>query len=140
MTPADGFPLVAGTTIYWWMINTQAIGGGGKRMARNGTSADDGYLPRARYAPPGGAASRRSRTLPGSVRKLLCELGYYRQANRKAEEGSKHPDRNAQFDYINAEVLATQAANQPVISVDIRWLASLTASAPLTIMTEPSRC
>jgi hypothetical protein len=43
-----------------------------------------------------------------------------RQANRKAEEGSKHPDRNAQFDYINAEVLAAQAANQPVISVDTK--------------------
>jgi hypothetical protein len=57
---------------------------------------------------------------PNSVRKLLCELGFSRQANRKAEEGSKHPDRNAQFDYINAEVLAAQAANQPVISVDTK--------------------
>ena len=57
---------------------------------------------------------------PNSVRKLLCELGFSRQANRKAEGGSKHPDRNAQFDYINAEVLAAQAANQPVISVDTK--------------------
>jgi Rhodopirellula transposase DDE domain len=57
---------------------------------------------------------------PNSVRKLLCELGFSRQANRKAEAGSKHPDRNAQFDYINAEVLAAQAANQPVISVDTK--------------------
>jgi hypothetical protein len=57
---------------------------------------------------------------PNSVRKLLCELGFSRQANRKAEEGSKHPDRNAQFDYINAEVLAAQAAHQPVISVDTK--------------------
>jgi hypothetical protein len=57
---------------------------------------------------------------PNSVRKLLCELGFSRQSNRKAEEGSKHPDRNAQFDYINAEVLAAQAANQPVISVDTK--------------------
>jgi Rhodopirellula transposase DDE domain len=57
---------------------------------------------------------------PNSVRKLLCELGFSRPANRKAEEGSKHPDRNAQFDYINAEVLAAQAANQPVISVDTK--------------------
>jgi hypothetical protein len=57
---------------------------------------------------------------PNSVRKLLCELGFSRQANRKAEEGSKHPDRNAQFDYINAEVLTAQAANQPVISVDTK--------------------
>ena len=55
-----------------------------------------------------------------SVRKLLCELGFSRQANRKAEEGSRHPDRNAQFDYTNAQALAAQAANQPVISVDTK--------------------
>lgn len=57
---------------------------------------------------------------PNSVRKLLTEIGFSRQANRKAEEGSSHPDRNAQFDYINAEVLAAQAAGQPVISVDTK--------------------
>ncbi len=57
---------------------------------------------------------------PNSVRKLLCELGFSRQANRKAEEGSRHPDRNAQFDDINARVLAAQAAGQPVISVDTK--------------------
>jgi hypothetical protein len=57
---------------------------------------------------------------PNSVRKLLCELGFSRQTNRKAEEGSKHPDRNAQFEYINAEVVAAQAADQPVISVDTK--------------------
>jgi hypothetical protein len=50
----------------------------------------------------------------------VCELGFSRQANCKAEEGSKHQDRNAQFDYINAEVLTAQAANQPVISVDTK--------------------
>ena len=57
---------------------------------------------------------------PNSVRKLLTELGYSRQANRKADEGSHHPDRNAQFEYINAEVVAAQAAGQPVISVDTK--------------------
>jgi hypothetical protein len=57
---------------------------------------------------------------PNSVRKLLTELGYSRQANRKSDEGSSHPDRNAQFEYINAEVLAAQAADQPVISVDTK--------------------
>ena len=44
-----------------------------------------------------------------TVRKELVKLGFSRQSNRKAEEGSKHPDRNAQFDYINAKVLAAQA-------------------------------
>jgi len=57
---------------------------------------------------------------PNSVRKLLTEIGFSRQANRKADEGSRHPDRNAQFEYINAAVLAAQAVGQPVISVDTK--------------------
>jgi hypothetical protein len=55
-----------------------------------------------------------------SVRRLLRRLGYSRQSNRKADEGSKHPDRNAQFEHINAKVTAAQAAGQPVISVDTK--------------------
>jgi len=57
---------------------------------------------------------------PNSVGKLLTEIGFSRQVNRKADEGANHPDRNAQFEYINAEVLAAQAAGQPVISVDTK--------------------
>ena len=57
---------------------------------------------------------------PNSVRKLLIEIGFSRQVNRKADEGSGHPDRNAQFEYINAEVLAAQAAGQPVAFVAAR--------------------
>ena len=55
-----------------------------------------------------------------TVRKELVKLGFSRQSNRKAEEGSNHPDRNAQFDYINAKVLAAQAQQQPVVSVDTK--------------------
>ena len=55
-----------------------------------------------------------------SVKRLLPSLGYRRQSNRKADEGSKHPDRNAQFEHINAKVIAAQAASQPVISVDTK--------------------
>jgi hypothetical protein len=55
-----------------------------------------------------------------TVRKELVKLGFSRQHNRKAEEGSKHPDRNAQFEYINASVVAAQARQQPVISVDTK--------------------
>ena len=55
-----------------------------------------------------------------SVRRLLPTLGYSRQSNRKADEGSKHPDRNAQFEHINAKVVVTQAEGQPVISVDTK--------------------
>ncbi len=57
---------------------------------------------------------------PNSLRKLLDEIGFSRQANRKTVEGSRHPDRNAQFEYINTEVLDAQAAGQPVISVDTK--------------------
>jgi hypothetical protein len=55
-----------------------------------------------------------------SVRRLLPTLGFRRQTNRKADEGSRHPDRNAQFEHINAKVIAFQAARQPVISVDTK--------------------
>lgn len=51
---------------------------------------------------------------------LLERLGYRRRVNRKTKEGSHHPDRNAQFEYINSQTLAFQAAGQPVISVDTK--------------------
>jgi hypothetical protein len=57
---------------------------------------------------------------PNSVRKLLAELGFSRQVNRKTDEGSRHPDRNAQFEHINAKALAAQATGEPVISVDTK--------------------
>jgi transposase len=52
------------------------------------------------------------------VAELLQELGFSLQANRKMREGASHPDRNAQFEHINAQVQAYQSAGQPVISVD----------------------
>ena len=55
-----------------------------------------------------------------SVRRLLPMLGFRRHANRKVDEGSKHPDRNAQFEHINRQVVAAQRAGQPVISVDTK--------------------
>jgi hypothetical protein len=55
-----------------------------------------------------------------TVARELVKLGFSRQSNRKADEGSKHPDRNAQFEYINAKVVAAQAKQQPVISVDTK--------------------
>src|SRR5208337_261517 len=53
-----------------------------------------------------------------TVRKELVKLGFSRQSNRKADEGAKHPDRNAQFEHINAKVTAAQAQHLPVISAD----------------------
>jgi pterin-4a-carbinolamine dehydratase len=56
-----------------------------------------------------------------TVGKLLTDvLGFSRQVNRKADEGSHHPDRNAQFEHINAKVVAAQAKGEPVISVDTK--------------------
>src|SRR5208337_4440078 len=55
-----------------------------------------------------------------TVRKELVKLGFSRQFNRKSHEGSKHPDRDAQFEHINANVVAAQANHQPVISVDTK--------------------
>ena len=55
-----------------------------------------------------------------TVSRLLKENGYSLQSNRKSQEGSQHPDRNAQFEYINSKVLAFQKRNQPVVSVDTK--------------------
>ena len=55
-----------------------------------------------------------------SIPKLLVLLGYRRQCNRKTLEGSCNPDRDAQFEHINAAASAAQAAGQPVISVDTK--------------------
>jgi hypothetical protein len=51
---------------------------------------------------------------------LLHEAGYSLQANRKTREGNRHPDRNAQFEYINAQAIRFQKRRQPVISVDTK--------------------
>ena len=55
-----------------------------------------------------------------SIPKLLGELKYCRHSNRKTKEGGKHPDRDAQFEYINAKVESFQAEDQPVISIDAK--------------------
>jgi hypothetical protein len=54
------------------------------------------------------------------VRELLSAAGYSLQANRKTREGPPHPDRDAQFRHITAQVRHFQAAGQPVISVDTK--------------------
>ena len=54
------------------------------------------------------------------VGRLLRRLGFSLQANCKTREGTSHPDRNAQFEHINAQINAFQAAGQPTISVDTK--------------------
>jgi len=55
-----------------------------------------------------------------TVATLLREMNYSLQANRKTREGKQHPDRNAQFEYINKRVRSQQKRDQPVISVDTK--------------------
>ena len=55
-----------------------------------------------------------------SIPKLLGLLKYRRQVNRKTLEGSRNPDRDAQFEHINTAVIVTQSAGQPVISIDTK--------------------
>jgi transposase len=55
-----------------------------------------------------------------TVGTLLHELGYSLQANAKTLEGSQHPDRDAQFRYINAQVKRYLRKKLPVISVDTK--------------------
>jgi transposase len=57
---------------------------------------------------------------PSTVGRLLKAAGYSLQSNRKTKEGGKHPDRNAQFEHINAMVKSFQKRSQPVISVDTK--------------------
>jgi hypothetical protein len=55
-----------------------------------------------------------------TVASLLGHLGYSLQSNRKTREGSAHPDRNAQFEYISDQVRRFQRRGQPVVSVDTK--------------------
>ena len=57
---------------------------------------------------------------PQKVADLLHDMDYSLQANRKTLEGANHPDRDAQFCHIQAEVLTYQDVCQPVISVDTK--------------------
>jgi hypothetical protein len=78
-----------------------------------------------RYGPPsthnysgcGRVADQIGRTLLGE---LLHKLNYSLQANRKTREGSRHPDRDAQFHYINDRMKKALASGEPAISVDTK--------------------
>jgi len=54
------------------------------------------------------------------VSELLHDLGYSLQANRKTREGGEHPDRDRQFEHLNAQAQAFLAAGEPAVSVDAK--------------------
>ena len=60
------------------------------------------------------------RVSQSTVWRLLDELGYSMQSNQKKREGSDHPDRNAQFEFINNSVQTFLERGLPVISVDTK--------------------
>lgn len=55
-----------------------------------------------------------------TVARLLHDMEYSIQGNRKTKDGSSHIDRNEQFEYINKKVLSYQRKRQPVISIDTK--------------------
>jgi hypothetical protein len=60
------------------------------------------------------------RISPNTVALLLHQAGYSLQGNRKTREGASHPDRNAQFEHINAQVKMFHRRGWPAISVDTK--------------------
>jgi hypothetical protein len=63
---------------------------------------------------------QRHRVSPRTVATLLKDAGYSLQANRKTREGASHPDRDAQFHFLNAAVIECHQHGQPAISVDTK--------------------
>ena len=55
-----------------------------------------------------------------TVARVLAQMGYSLQLNRKRKEGPQHPDRDAQFRYINRQEASFRASRDPVISVDTK--------------------
>lgn len=63
---------------------------------------------------------QRHEVSPNTVAALLRQAGYSLQANRKTREGGQHPDRNAQFEYLNRRMAEQLRRGQPAISVDTK--------------------
>lgn len=55
-----------------------------------------------------------------TVARLLKKLGYRLQANKKKTEGAQHPDRDAQFKYINGRTKRQLASGNPAVSIDTK--------------------
>ena len=109
----------------------QTSGGGGSGVGRGvGAPGRPGHAGRSGVAAAldvqvdaaagGGAAGQGHPASEWLVRRLLHEAGYSLQATAKPIEGAQHPDRDAQFRYLNDQVREHLAAGQPVISVDTK--------------------
>lgn len=76
---------------------------------------------------------RKIKICPNTVRVLLNEMGYNIQANRKTRRGINHPDRNAQFEYINGQARDFLLARQPVIFIDTKKMKYLDKSTSCNV-------
>jgi hypothetical protein len=68
----------------------------------------------------GALAQRGYRISDRTVLRILKRRGYSLQANQKTREGADHPDRDAQFAYINETVAGAIARGEPAISIDTK--------------------
>ena len=66
-----------------------------------------------------GLQERGHRVVERTVLRLLTAKGYSLQANRQTRDGARHPDREAQFEYISRTVIAAIGSSQPVIAVEV---------------------
>ena len=120
------------------LVRTRSVGGGRKKL----TDKDPALLadleslvePLTRGEPdsPLRWTCKSTRTLSEELKKkgytishtviseLLSELGYSLQSNAKRIEGNQHPDRDAQFNYLNKQTKAHLSKDFPVISVDTK--------------------
>lgn len=120
------------------LVRARSVGGGRKKL----TDKDPALLadleslvePLTRGEPdsPLRWTCKSTRTLSGELKKkgysishtviseLLSELGYSLQSNAKRIEGNQHPDRDAQFNYLNKQTKAYLSKDFPVISVDTK--------------------
>ena len=72
-------------------------------------------------ATPGRGVDRQGHAVSApTVGRLLKENGFSLQGTAKTLEGAQHPDRDAQFHYINEQVKDHQADSEPVVSVDTK--------------------
>ena len=65
-------------------------------------------------------ATRGHRCEKDALARMMREDGYSLQGNSRVIEGRQHPDRDAQFQHINAMIAAFRAAGDPVVSVDVK--------------------
>jgi hypothetical protein len=95
-------------------LEARVLGHGGVRAVAQAAAASETTVRKGFELEAG------HRVSADTVADLLREEGFSLQANAKTIEGSQHPDRDAQFQYLNEQAREHRDTGQPVISVDWR--------------------